>query len=243
MKMKYIKILALGFGLASCEKDNFEPPQSVLEGRIVYNGEPIMVQSANTRYNNNSDFPVFIELWEKAYQNRSSIRIPIKQDGSFSMALFNGDYKLVVPNGQGPFMWKRTPQGTPDSLAVSLQGSQTLDIEVMPYYMLRNAQFSNVGRKVSGNVKIDKIITDINAKNIDRVSLYVNKTQFVDDGNNISRTDLSGSAITDMNNVRITSSDINTIVPSQSYAYARIGIRIAGVDDMIYSPVQRVELQ
>jgi hypothetical protein len=201
------------------------------------------VQSANVGVGNNSDFPVFIELWQKAYQNRSSIRIPIKQDGSFSAVLFDGDYKLIVPNNQGPFLWKRTALNTPDSLSVSLKGSQTLDIEVMPYYLVGEPQFSVNGRRVTGKVKIDKIITDaINGKTVERVSLYVNKSQFVDAGNSINKADLAGSAIPDLNNVTIVTPDISAMVPAQNYVFARIGVKITGVEDMIYSPVQRVSL-
>lgn len=241
MMYKYLVALVLITGLASCQKDNFEPPKSVFEGRVVYKGEPLLVQSANT--GSNSDFPVFFELWQQAYNNRSSIRIPIKQDGTFTALLFDGDYKLTVPNGQGPFLWKKTSAGTPDSLAINLRGSQKLDIEVTPYYMVRNPQFVVTGRKVSGNVKLEKIITDaVNGRAIERVSLYVNRTQFVDAGNAINTADLAGSAITDLNSVSLTTADIGTITPSQSYVFVRMGVKITGVEDMIYTPVQKINL-
>lgn len=239
----FVPLVILLLGLGSCAKDNFDPPQSVFEGRIVYNGEPLLVQSANVAPGNNSDFPVFLELWQRAYGNRSSIRIPIEQDGSFSALLFDGDYKLIVPNGQGPFLWKRTAANTPDSLSITLRGSQTMDIEVMPYYMLRSPQFTVSGRKVSGTVRLEKIITDaVNGKAVERVSLYVNRTQFVDAGNATSVTNLAGSAITNLNSVSLTSGDIPAPVPSQNYFFARMGLKIAGVEDMIYTPVQKVTL-
>ena len=247
MKNILIKSLALlaGFGLFACEKDNFEPPKSAFEGRVVYKGEPLLMQSAsNTDVNNNSDFPVFLELWQQAYNNRSSIRVPIKQDGSFSALLFDGEYKLIVPNGQGPFLWKRTDKNTPDSLTISMQGSKTMDIEVTPYYMVRTPQFSVSGRKVSGSVKLEQVITDAtNAKTVERVSLYANKTQFVDAGNNIIKADLAGTAIKDLANVTLTTGDVGSIVPSQNYVFVRIGLKITGVEDMIYTPVQKVTLQ
>ena len=241
MKYSYLVAVALVAGLTSCEKDNFEPPKSVFEGRLVYKGEPLLVQSANT--GSNSDFPVFFELWQRAYNNRSSIRIPIKQDGSFTALLFDGEYKLTVPNGQGPFLWKKTAAGAPDSLAVSLQGSQKLDLEVTPYYMVRSPQFTVAGRKVSGSMKLEKVITDaVNGKTVERVSLYVNKTQFVDAGNAITTANLAGSAITDLNSVSLTTADVGTITPSQGYVFVRIGLKITGVEDMIYTPVQKVNL-
>lgn len=243
--MKPHSILAvLLLGLSSCAKDNFEPPKSVFEGRIVYNGEPLLVQSANVGVGNNSDFPVFLELWQQAYNNRSSIRVPIEQDGTFTALLFDGDYKLTVPNGQGPFLWKRTATNTPDSLTLTLRGSQTMDIEVMPYYMIRSPQFTVAGRKISGSVRLEKIITDaVNGKAVERVSLYVNKTQFVDAGNAVNVTNLAGAAITNLNSVSLTSGDIPAPVPSQNYFFVRMGLKIAGVEDMIYTPVQKVTLQ
>ena len=243
MRFSYLPALLLTVGLAGCELDNFDPPKSTFAGRLVYQGEPLLIQSANVAVGNNSDFPVFLELWQKAYNNRSSIRVPIRQDGSFSSLLFDGDYKLTVPNGQGPFLWKRTAANTPDSLDVVIQGSKTLDIDVIPYYMVRTPQFTVSGRKVSGSVKLEKIITDaVDGKTVERVSLYVNKTQFVDAGNSINKADLAGPAITDLNSVSLTTTDIPPLVPSQGYVFVRIGLKITGVEDMIYTPVQKVDL-
>jgi hypothetical protein len=149
-----------------------------------------------------------------------------------------------VPNNQEPFRWAKTPLNTPDSLSVTLKGSQTLDIEVRPYYMVRDPQFSVNGRKVTARVKVDKIITDaINGRSVERVSLYVNKSQFVDAGNSINKADLAGSAIADLNNVTVVTSDIGAMMPAQNYVFACIGVKVTGVEDMIYSPVQRVTLQ
>ena len=244
MNYTYLIAVALVAGLTSCEKDNFEPPKSTFDGRLVYKGEPLLMQSANAAFGSDSDFPVFLELWQKAYNNRSSIRIPIKQDGSFSSLLFDGDYKLTVPNGQGPFLWKRTATNTPDSVDVAIQGSKTMDIEVTPYYMVRSPQFTVSGRKVSGSVKLEQIITDAaNAKTVERVSLYVNKTQFVDAGNSINKADLAGTAIKDLANVNLATADIAPLVPSQNYVFVRIGLKITGVEDMLYTPVQKMTLQ
>ena len=243
MRYSFLLALLLTVGLAGCEFDNFEPPKSTFDGRLVYKGEPLLIQSANVAVGNNSDFPVFLELWQKAYNNRSSIRVPIKQDGSFSSLLFDGDYKLIVPNGQGPFLWKRTATNAPDSVDVAIRGSKTMDIEVTPYYMVRTPQFTVAGRKVSGSVKLEKIITDaVNGKTVERISLYVNRTQFVDAGNSINKADLAGSAITDLNSVSLTTAEVPPLVPSQGYVFVRIGLKITGVEDMLYTPVQKVNL-
>jgi hypothetical protein len=71
------------------------------------------------------------------------------------------------------------------------------------------------------------------------VSLYINKTQFVSGGDNIAATDLGGGAITDPNSISLNVT-IPAITPTQNYVFARIGVKIAGVEDMIFSPVQKI---
>ncbi len=36
--------------------------------------------------------------------------------------------------------------------------------------------------------------------------------------------------------------DVPARVPTQDYAYARVGVRIAGVEDMIFSEITKVNL-
>ncbi|MDQ6904484.1 MAG: DUF3823 domain-containing protein, partial [Bacteroidota bacterium] len=70
--------------------------------------------------------------------------------------------------------------------------------------------------------------------------LYINKTQFVSGGDNIALTNMAGSAITDPNSISLKVA-IPSIVPTQNYIYARVGIKIANVEDMIFSPLQRIQ--
>ena len=229
-KLKWIMGIFLGFGLMSCENDNYDKPQSTLQGRIVYQGEPLPMG-----YNE-----VNFQLWEPGWQTKSAIDVAVDQDGTYSALLFDAQYKLVFRPNQGPF---RTIQNgaLSDTLVVKVNGSQNLDIEVMPYYMIRNAQLSGANRTVTANFKLDKIITDANAKNVERVYLYVNKTAFVDRGNNIANKDLAGGNITDMNNIGLTV-NVPAISPAQNYVFARVGLKIAGVEDMLYSPVQKIQI-
>lgn len=224
--------LVLSAGLVSCDNDNFEEPQSMLEGRIVYQGEPLPMG-----YNE-----VNMQLWEPGWQLKSPINVLIDQDGSFSALLFNAQYKLIIQSAQGPFRSIPNAGTQSDTIVVDMTGSKTLDIEVMPYYMIRNPQLSASGRNVAANFKLEKIITDANAKNVERVTLYVNKTTFVDRGNNIATKNLAGGDITDMNNISL-NVNVPAITPAQNYVFARVGLKIAGVEDMLYSPVQKVTLQ
>lgn len=232
IKFQYIVLIALSVAMASsCKKDNYTAPSSTLKGRLVYKGDSLGVERDQVPF----------ELYQYGFGKVGAIASSFAQNGSYSSLLFDGNYKLIIPNGQGPFMWKQTAAGTPDSLAITLAGNQTLDLEVTPFYMIRTPQITGGGGNVSATFKVEKIVTDsVNQKDIDRVSLYINKTQFVSGGDNIGAIDLAGSAITDPNNITL-SVKVPSIVPTQNYVFARIGIKVAGVEDMIFSPLQKIE--
>jgi hypothetical protein len=228
-KLYYIGMLALLISSASCKKDNFDAPSSTLTGRIVYNGEAIQVEHDRVTY----------ELYQFGFGKVGAIGQTFLQDGTFSSLLFDGQYKLIIPNGQGPFKWKQTPSNNPDSITIDLRGSKTLDLEVTPYYMIRTPNITVSGGQVNATFKAEKIITDATGKNIERVSLYINKTQFVSVNDNIAKTDIAGTAITDPNNISLQVA-IPNLVPTQNYVFARVAIKIEGLDDSILSPLVKL---
>jgi hypothetical protein len=237
IKMKYsfqyILLIVFCGILFSCKKDNYDEPSSTLSGRLVYQGEPINLQRNEVPF----------QLYQYGFGLVGPIGSSFAQDGSFSALLFNGEYKLIVPNNQGPFTWKKTAGGEPDSITINLKGSQTLDLEVTPYYMIRNPQFSKNGNTITGTFKLDKIITDANAKDIENVAIYINKTLFVspNSNENLKNSSIAGSAITDPGNITI-SVEVPSITPAQNYVFARIGVKIVGVEDRIFSPVTQIQL-
>jgi hypothetical protein len=217
----------------------------MLTGALMYKGDSINVERSQVPY----------QLYQYGFgsvgqigassapdQNASpSVQTFFEQNGSYSQVLYDGNYKLIIPNGQGPFLWKQDANGNPDSLAISLKGNQTVNLEVTPYYMIRNTQITAAGGIVTANFKIEKIITDSLAKNIERVSLYINRTQFVSGGDNVAAKDMAGADITDPNNISL-SVTVPPITPNQNYIFARVGVKIANVEDMIFSPLQKIPL-
>ena len=228
---QYIPLLILSASVFSCKKDNYSPPGSYLTGHLVYNGDTIQLERNQVPF----------QIYQYGFGKTGSIDGTFAQDGSYSEVLFDGTYKVIIPIGQGPFLSNVTSSGTPDTVEVSLKGSQTVDIKVTPYYMIRNAQISASGGNASATFKVEKIVTDANAKDIERVSLYINKTQFASGGDNIAKTDMAGGDITDPNNISL-SVAIPTLTPSQSYIYGRVGVKIANVEDMIFSPLIKISL-
>jgi len=213
----------------SCKKDNYDPPSSTLSGKLMYKGEAIGVEFDRVPF----------ELFQFGFGKIGSIRGTFAPDGSYSALLFDGEYKMIIPIGQGPFKSKTIAAGKPDSILVSVSGNKMMDIEVEPYYMIRTPQLSVTSGKVNGTFKAEKIITDASAKDIEQATLYIGKTQFVSGADNIAVTNLAGSNITNPNNISLTAT-IPSISPTQNYVFARLAIKISGIEDQIFSPVVKL---
>lgn len=238
-------LLVTGVLVTSCEFDNYDAPNVTFKGALLYNNvDTVYVQqSANNDVNGAS---VYFNLFEPAsgYTKWKStpIRVVVGSDGTFSSVLFADTYKLVMPAGNGPYM------ASTDTTVVKLTGNQFLNIPVTPYYLVRNftPTLSSSDSIVTANFKIDKIITDANAKSIGSVFLYINRTIIVDGGNYISNATIDGGAIADPTNVVLKAKipDLATIggigiSTKQKQFFVRIGVRINGSSE-VFSPVRVV---
>jgi hypothetical protein len=246
-KLQYIALMVFCLAVFSCKKDNYEEPKSKLSGRFHYKGEAIHVQYDQVPFLLfQSGFgkvgPIGTNTDPRNPNNSLPSQFPaLTQEGTYSHVLFDGEYKLVVAPGQGPFYWPQTG-GKSDSISITVKGDTKRDIEVEPYYMIRTPQISKAGGNVTAAFKIEKIITDAaRAKDIETATLFINKTQFVSGADNIGSTNIAGSAITDPNNISL-SVTVPNISPAQNYVFARIGVKIAGVEDLIFSPVVKINL-
>lgn len=230
MRLSIYLFVALALAtVAGCKKDNYSEPSLTLTGHLLYKTDTIYVERNQVPF----------QIYQYGFGKVGPISSTFDQSGTLSAVLAAGSYKIIVPNGQGPFMWKQTAAGDPDTVNVALKSNQGVDLQVTPYYMIRNASISVAGGTAKATCKLEKTITDANAKAIERVSLYINKVQFVSGGDNIAGQDLPAASITDMNNISL-SVAVPAITPTQNYIYARIGLKIAGLEDMIFSPLQKI---
>lgn len=234
--------------VSSCQKDNYEPPKTKFTGHLVYKGTPIQIKNTGL-VNGNGISAVYFELWQDGYGKSGAIDVYLDQDGSFSALLFNGEYKLIIPPGQGPFVSLPNEQTGSDTMILHLNGNTDMDIEVLPYYMVNQANFTlGADSIVKATANISKIITDSRAKDIEFVGLYVNRTSFVDENDNIAKQTIAGPDLSSLSAIALQAKipkDIsggNIGIADQNYFYARVGVKIAGVDDMIFSDIVKVEL-
>lgn len=230
MKTRY-SVLFLGAILAmgSCEIDNYDEPQAMFTGQITYQGEPIRVETDEVRF----------QLWQSGFGKEGPLDVHVAQDGSFSSLFFDGDYRLDFISGQGPFRANIVNAQQGDTIFVTMNGDTHMDLEVTPYYMIRNAEMGLSGSTVQASATLEQVITDEDARDVERVTLYLNDSQFVSDNSdeNIARTDADLADPTSVDVALDIPSDYNN-----PYIFARIGVKIAGVEDMIYSQVQKLDL-
>ena len=142
----------------SCSYDNFDEPKSMLTGKAIYNGEPVSVRSGSSEF----------ALFQDGYALHGSIPVYIAQDGSYSVNLFNGDYKLVRV-GNAP--WERPSN---DTIRITVKGNTIQDIPVTPYFFIKDVSFTKSNNKIVAKFTVNKVIANANMED---VSLYLGKVQ------------------------------------------------------------------
>lgn len=216
--------LLLATSLAACEFDNYAPPESTLEGRVVYQGQPVQVR----------ENAIQLELWQDGYALRSAIPVYVRQDGTFSAKLFNGDYKLVRKQNNGPW------QNSSDTILVQLHDAQTVDVPVQPYFVIQNAAIQRSGNSLTATFGVQQLVP---GRAVERIAVYVGSTQFVDSRYNAARTERAitgNSAVGASNSISV---DLASVAQNRDYVFARVGVKTTGVEEMIYTPVQKIQLR
>lgn len=212
--------LAVAF-LLGCEKDNFGAPSSILSGRVVYQGQPVGVRSGG----------VELELWQHGYQLFSKIPVHVDQDGSFSARLFDGDYKLVLLRGNGPWV------DNTDSITVQVRGSTIVDVPVEPYFVITDASFQSSETQVSATFRVQQVNSD---RPLERITLYLGQTTIVDQNNYVGRVDLVPDQIGSLDDPLSLSIDVPARLREKGYSFARVGVKTVGVAEYLYSIPQQV---
>lgn len=225
MSNKFLSLLSVAFLVifAGCKKDNYDAPKSILSGKVVYQGQAVGVRSN----------AVELELWQHGFKLFGKIPVYIAQDGTFSAALFDGDYKLVRKAG-GPWA-----NGT-DSIDVKVSGATTLDVPIDPYFMIKNPAIQGSGNTVTGTLSLQQVNT---TKSLELVRILIGSTNIVDHNRKEASADLAASAITDITTPFSLSVNVPASLVSKGYVYARIGVKANGIAEFIYSPVQKITLK
>lgn len=221
MKLKSINtylILLIGLVAASCEFDNFEEPKSTLSGRVVYNDEALGLRSNGVQ----------LELWQRGYDLFQKIPVYVAQDGTFSAVVFDGDYQMTLIRGNGPWM-DRT-----DSIPVQVRGSQMIDVEVQPYFVINNTSFDVNGNSLSVTFTLENTNS---GRNLEYASIYMGRTMLTDAVRNDGVFRLPMDQVTFGTPITV-QVPIPGGLAGRSDIFVRVGAKTAGVAELVYSQAQ-----
>jgi hypothetical protein len=214
--------LLLAAPLAACDFDNFSPPQSTLQGRIVFEGQPV-----NVRQN-----AIQLELWQDGYALRREIPVFVRQDGTFSASLFDGAYKLVRKQNNGPW------ENDSDTIRFEIRRTHTLDVAVNPFFVIRNDNLQRNNSILTATFDVAQVAQN---RELERIALYVGTTAFVDARYNTAK--LERAATNGDLGTNTLSLDLSSASQNRAYLYARLGVKTGGVEEMIYTATKKIELQ
>lgn len=223
-KINLFLFLCLLVNLSSCELDNYDTPESMITGQVVFENTPINVRSNG----------VELELWQPGYELYTKIPVYVNQDGTFSTKVFDGDYKLTMLRG-APWVY------TSDTINVSVRGNAQVEVQVNPYYTFENVDFSRQGTS--------EIIADFNLRqvteldNLEFVRLYLGKTTIVDQNINIANASLNAVDINGETGPISIEVSIPTSLSGRNYVYARLGVKVSEVPELLYSSPQKIMLE
>lgn len=232
MSIYKIKILAFSSIISlvltffmGCGKDNYDAPESIIAGQITYNGNPVYLKG--------TDEAIQLQLYQEGYELNDHIPVYVNQEGKFNVKTFDGQYKLITRNNNGPW------QNQSDTLEIDLKGS-FLDVkyEVTPYYWIQKNDV-NVGgsEHLTGSVEIQKVVE---TASLDYVMVLVSKTQFVDNQSNVFRKDIAVDNEDNITHIDI-NEDLSAVFAEYDNLYFRIGVQAKGSDQAIYTEVKKIK--
>ncbi len=194
---------------------------SIINGKIVYQGKTLSFRSN----------AMSLQLYQTGFDTYTSTNVSIRQDGTFTALMFDGNYRLINPSGTTqPWQYRS------DTLKFELNGSASVDYEVTPYYIINDETFTKVDTSITTNCKIAKIVP---TATLQYAALYIGRTSMVDQRYNESFLQLKSSVLTDLNNVNITAG-IPKRLRDQGYCFVRIGVKPNQSSEWLYTQVQKI---
>ena len=217
----------------STEIDNWDYPRSVVSGRFVYKGQPMQLMSTASDATGSN----MLQLhqtdgdWIQGF-----VKVFAKEDGTFTVNAFDGDYYLTLTPGRGPW------QPNMDTVRFSLNGEKRdLSFEVTPYFWISDFKDSYADSTLTATFKLEQIVP---TANLERVVVELGTTVIVD---NLSKayeksfTTITAGSHTVTLNLKELSGVEKANLRRTGHLFSRIGVKTAGVSDMIYS--ETVKLQ
>lgn len=215
--------LIIAFILQGCEYDNFEEPGSTLQGRVVYQGEPLGVRTNGIQ----------LELWQDGYDLRYAIPVYVAHDGTYSVSLFDGEYKMVRKAG-APWL----PQLS-DTTLINVKGNTIHDVEVTPYFTVSVENIQYASGTLTATFTVNQVVE---SANLAQVRIFVGHSILTDQNRNEQAVDadLSGVTLGQPSNISLT---LSQNLAGLDEVFVRIGARANVTNEFVYTQVQKIQLR
>ncbi len=219
-KHTYILMLIAVLIFANCGVDNYEEPTSMLTGRITYGDYPIGLEHGKIK----------MKLFQDGYDLYQEIPVYVSYDGTFSAILYNGKYRLVGMDDGCPWVNDQY------AMELDIQGDMEIEYVVIPYFTLNNVIFSLSDNSLIGRCTIEQIVKD---KRAEQLNLYIGKSHFLDNNsyNHLVQMNINSPRIGE----NIIIQNISNVLENNEILYARFGLKIEGISEMIYSSIMRIK--
>ena len=235
--IKHISLFLLSMPLfVSCGLDNYEAPQSTLYGQVFYRDNSGTNHELHVKGTAGS---VQATIYQYGYELSNGINVYLDQDAKFEALLFDGEYHMILNPGSGPWETVQLSEAKKDTVDFTLNGSQTIEIYVTPYFMIENSNISLSGETLNASCDITQIIE---SANVSAVEVFLSSTSFVDEDSNFARysfDDLTPGVGKSYSGT-LDEDALNSIESARKKTgkiYARIGVRADGASQYIDSEV------
>lgn len=223
--------------ITACSKeiDNWSYPTSVISGQFLYKGQPLQLMGTASDVTGTNMLQlnqVGPEKWDVGY-----IKMFGKEDGTYTINTFDGDYYLVITPGKGPWVTNK------DTLRFSLQGTKTnVNFEVTPYFWLSNYANEVSDSTYKATFNLEK---NVSTAVLEKVVIYLGVTSIVDNTSKVYEkafTNLSVGNNSIFLDLKTLSASQKATLSKTGFIYARIGVKTVGIADLLYSKTLKLQL-
>ena len=215
-------IVIISFIFTACEYDNFEEPKATLSGSVVYEGKPLGVRTNGTQ----------LELWQDGYALRYAIPVNIAHDGSYSVSLFNGKYKMVRKAGAP---WEAQLN---DTIIIDVNNNTVFDVPVRPYFTVTNESFQHSSGTITANFTVNKVVENAD---LAQVRLFVGHSILTDQNRNEQAVNADLSQVVPGENASV-SLKLSEALAGLDYVFVRVGVRSNQSNEFVYTQVEKISL-
>ncbi|MDQ1089800.1 DUF3823 domain-containing protein [Siphonobacter sp. SORGH_AS_1065] len=216
----------------STEIDNWDYPTSRVSGQFLYKGQPMQLMStASDAYGSNMlQLHQTGEGWIQGF-----IKVFAKEDGSYTVNAFDGDYFLNLTPGRGPWV------PNTDTLRFSLKGEEkNINFEVTPYFWLSNYTSSYKDSVFTATFNVEQVVS---TAAIEKAVIHLCTTAIVDNTSKSFERSFS-NVVPGTNTITLDLKTLSTYektnLKKTGFLYARVGVKTKNVWDLIYSPTVRL---